>query len=223
MIDIDQRAVDALLTTTRSVRRRLDLERPVSRQLLLECIDLALQAPSSARPDEPDKVAFSVVTDPELKRQIAGLYRAAQRQRIEETSSGTPSDEIAAREVDEGFKRVMASARHLAERLEDVPALVIPCVRTDLRTVTELADQAAWYGSVLPAAWSFMLAARARGLGTAYTTAHLLREREVAEVLGIPGEWTQVAMLPVAHYTGTGFRRARRPSAESVTRFDRWS
>ncbi|MGB6059432.1 MAG: nitroreductase family protein [Microthrixaceae bacterium] len=216
---IDIACADGLLTTTRSVRRRLDLDRPVSRDLILECIDVALQAPSSARPDESDKMAFFVVTEPALKRGLAELYRAGQRQRIEETStdqSATPAP------ANESFQRVMASARHLSERLQDVPAIVIPCVNTDLRAVTHLADQAAWFGSVLPAAWSFMLACRARGLGAAWTTAHLTREREVAELLGIPSSWTQVAMLPVAYYTGSGFKPAARPAASRVTHFDTW-
>jgi nitroreductase len=118
--------------------------------------------------------------------------------------------------------KVMESATYLAGVLEQVPVHVIPCVQGRVESVPMVLAQASTYGGILPAAWSFMLAARARGLGTAWTTIHLLNEREISELLGIPPEWTQVALFPVAYYTGDDFRPAHRLPAEQMTHWDTW-
>ncbi|SEO77494.1 nitroreductase family protein [Trujillonella endophytica] len=213
--DIDPAAADRLLTTTRAVRRRLDLERPVDRSLLLECIGVAQQAPTAGN---GQTWSFVVVTDARKRARIAELYRAAATTLFEAARAR-------ARETgDEQTAKAYDGALHLAGVLDRVPVHVLPCIRGRIPDGSwSNAAAAGMYGSILPAAWSFMLAARARGLGTAWTSIHLLKEREVAEVLGIPEGVTQTALIPVAHYTGEGFSPAARPPAETVTHWDGWS
>ena len=208
---------DTLLKTTRSVRKRLDLTRDVEKELVEECIEIALQAPSSAHPEHWGTMAFVAVSDRDKKVQIAEHYRAGIHERIESrplvASTGS---------LDGGkFERVLESSLYLAEHLHKVPVLVFPCIKGRIEH-EELPVQAAAYGSVLPAAWSFMLAARSRGLGTAWTTVHLFREREIGRVLGIPDDWSQVVMIPVAYYTGVTFREAARPPAQLVPHWEGW-
>ena len=213
---IDRAAADHLLTTTRSVRKRLDLTRPVPPELIEECIEVALQAPTGSN---QQNWAFVVVRDPAKKQAIADLYR-----RGGEILSGTgyppplPDDDprVPVRE------RVMDSATYLAACLEQVPVFVIPCVQGRVEQMPMVVAQASTYGSILPAAWSFMLAARARGLGSAWTTIHLFFEQDVAQLLGIPEDWTQAALLPVAYYTGDDFKPAERLPASSLTHWDAW-
>src|SRR5262249_23507129 len=119
-------------------------------------------------------------------------------------------------------ERVHESARHLARVLAEVPVHVIPCMRPDTPGPMDHATAAATYGSIFPAVWSFQLAARARGLGTVLTTLHLAREAEIADLLGVPHEWRQVALVPTAYYTGETFKPAGRPSPETITSWDRW-
>jgi nitroreductase len=197
---------DELLSTTRSVRRRLDLTRPVDLELVQDCLRLAVQAPTGG---VRQHWRWMVVTDSTLRKGIAELYREAFQARypIERADARWPAKEV-------------SSARHLAEHLDQVPVLVIPCL--------ELADgelpagnQAGLWGSLLPAAWSYMLAARARGLGTCWTAVHLDREREVAELLGLPERVRQGALIPTAHVSGT-FRPAARVPLESVVYVDGW-
>ncbi len=213
---IDRAAADLLLTTTRSVRKRLDLARPVPRELIEECIEVALQAPTGSN---QQNWAFVVVTDPANKKAIADYYRQAGEML---SGMGYPpplpdgDPRVPVRE------RVMDSATYLAERLEQVPVFVIPCVQGRVEQMPMVVAQASTYGSILPAAWSFMLAARARGLGSAWTSVHLFFEKEVAALLGIPDDWTQAALLPVAYYTGDEFRPAPRLPASSVTHWDAW-
>ncbi len=217
-------SVDEVLTTTRSVRRRLDLDRPVSTELLRECLALATQAPSGGN---DQGWHFVVVTDPATRAAVSDAFRQgaieyAQRPRAvaRPPRRELTDDERAAR------KRVMASAGYLFERLHEVPALVIPCINGridgDIEAIP-LVDLATAFGSILPAVWSFMLAARARGLGTSWTTAHLTVEREVADVLGIPFDTvTQVALIPVAHTVGDEFRPGPRRPLDDVVHWDRW-
>jgi nitroreductase len=203
---LDPDAVDYVLTTTRSVRRRLDLGRPIEAQVLLDCIDVAEQAPSGGNVASR---RWIVVRDPARKRELADLYRRAagdfivgERDRL--AGTGHP------------MERTMQSAAHLVEHLADVPAIVIPTIwgRHDGSGRPGLFD------SVLQAAWSFCLAARARGLGTAWTTAVFRHEDEVKALLGIPADMTEIVMLPVAHTIGTDFSPVpRRPAAE-ITYFD---
>ena len=213
---IDRPAADKLLTTTRSVRKRLDLTREVPLELIDECIEIAMQAPTGTN---AQNWAFVVVTDPDKKKAIADFYRQAG-----ETMSGSgyppPLPEGDPRE--HVMPKVMESASYLGGVLEQVPVFVIPCVQGRMEAVPMIVAQASTYGSILPAAWSFMLAARARGLGTAWTTIHLFHHDEVSELLGIPHEWTQTALFPVAYYTGDDFRAAHRLPAESMIHHDTW-
>jgi len=201
---------DELLTTTRSVRKRLDLDRPVARELLEDCVRIALQAPTSVN---GQTWHFVIVTDPERRRALADLYRRAWRD-----YAGRPLEE-----EPPGESRHQSSSRYLAAHLHRVPVHVIPCIegRPEGQPASELA---ALYGSIVQASWSFQLAARARGLGSVFTTYHLDYEREAARLLGIPFDRvTQVALLPVAHTLGTDFRPARRKPLEEIVHWDGWT
>ena len=213
---IDLAAADKLLTTTRSVRKRLDLDRPVPRELVQECIDVALQAPTGTN---AQNWAFVVVTDADKRKAIADYYRQGGEKL---SGSGYPPPLADGDPREHVMPKVMESAMYLAGILERVPVFVIPCVQGRVEKVPMVLAQASTYGGILPAAWSFMLAARARGLGTAWTTIHLFFEREVSELLGIPAEWTQTALFPVAYYTGDDFKPAHRLPAAGVTHWDAW-
>lgn len=210
---------DELLSTTRSVRTRLDLTRPVERELIVECLQAAQQAPSGGN---RQGAGFVVVTDPDRRRALGEIYRRSWDRYLAEGILGAPpapSEDPATRRSQ---RRIGRSARHLAEHLADVPVHVIPCHpgRTEGRPQVV---QASAFGSVLPAVWSFMLAARARGLGTAWTTIHLFHEREAAEVLGIPyDEVSQVALIPLAHTIGTDFKPGPRVPLEDFAHWEGW-
>ena len=213
---IDRPAADKLLTTTRSVRKRLDLDRPVDPMVIDECIEVALQAPTGTN---AQNWAFVVVTDPEKKKAIADAYRKAGEIMA---GSGYPPPLPAGDPREHVMPKVMESATYLGEVLERVPVHVIPCVQGRVESVPMVVAQASTYGSILPAAWSFMLALRARGLGTAWTTIHLFFEKEIAALLGIPDDWTQTALFPVAYYTGDDFRPAHRLPAADMTHWNGW-
>jgi nitroreductase len=209
---------DELLSTTRSDRRRLDLTRPVDPTLIEQCLDLAQQAPSGGN---QQGWSFVVVTDPNTRRALGALYKQGwdaylqtiQARVASEAPAATPSRDVL---------RVYRSAQYLADHMGEAPVLVIPCIagRTDGAST---ADQASLWGSILPAVWSFMLAARARGLGTCWTTLHLPHEREAAELLGIPyDEAMQAAMIPVAHTIGQEFRPGPRKALDTIVHWDRW-
>ncbi|HST66253.1 MAG TPA: nitroreductase family protein [Mycobacteriales bacterium] len=191
---------DELLTTTRSVRRRLDLDRPVDLAVVRECVEIALQAPSGGN---AQRWHWIVVTDPALREPIGGYYRRAWQAYSKDSAPGAVRD----------------SAAHLADVLAQVPVLLIPCLEVP---TLPAGSQASTWGSLLPAAWSYMLAARARGLGTAWTTLHLRYEREVAELLGLPDGIRQGALIPTAYYTGETFKPARRTPVEEVLHVDGW-
>jgi nitroreductase len=206
---------DELLTSTRSVRLRLDLERPVPNELITESIEVAVQAPTGGNRQQWQ---WLIVTDPEKKRFIGERYREAWYAYASGPRPEYPPDDSRVRQV----QRVVQSAKFLADRMGDVPAMVIPCIEGRVEGQSNMA-MAAFYGSIIPATWSFMLAARLRGLGTAYTTLHLKYEREVAEQLGIPYDrYTQAALLPVAYYTGDSFRPADRIPLESIVHREAW-
>ena len=209
----DLAETDRLLTTTRAVRKRLDLTRPVERQLVLDCLRIATQAPSGGN-RQPWR--WLVVDDPELRAGLAEVYRRGYGPYIELQKAA-----VAEAGGDENHP-ILRSSDYLAEHLHEVPVLVIPCLLARLPERPSPADVAGLYGSILPAVWSFMLALRSRGLGTAYTTLHLQHEREAAELLGIPDTVTQVALLPVAYVTGDGFRPADRKPVETVTYWNGW-
>ena len=215
-MSIDRIAADKLLTTTRSVRKRLDLTRPVPAELIEECIEVALQAPTGTN---AQNWAFVVVTDPAKKKFIADCYRKGGEQLA---GMGYPPPMAADDPRAAVMPRVMESASYLTERLEQVPVFVIPCVRGRVENVPMVLAQASTYGSILPAAWSFMLAARARGLGSVWTTVHLFFERDVSELLGIPADWTQSVLLPVAYYTGDDFKPGARLPAAEMAHWESW-
>lgn len=209
--DLDQ--TDRLLMTTRSVRKRLDLSRPVEREVILDCLRVAAQAPTGGN---RQGWRWLIVDDPSRRQAIADLYRRSfgpymeeQRAAIERTGRAD-------------MNAIVESSAHLAEHLHQVPVLVIPCVLGRLPEQASVADAAGLFGSILPAVWSFMLALRSRGLGSAWTTLHLNYEREVAQVLGIPDTVTQAALIPVAHYTGADFKPAARRPVEEITYLNAW-
>jgi len=205
---------DELLTTTRSVRKRLDLDRPVPPELVRECLQIALQAPTGGN---SQGWHWLVVTDPELRGQIGEYYRrsfAAYRE-----SSGY-AGRLGGENRRQVQARVASSAEWLAERMGQVPVHVIGCVTAAAELPAQ--NQAGLWGSLLPAAWSFQLAARARGLGTAWTSLHLSYEREIAELLGIPPQVRQGVLLPTAYFTGETFRPAPREPLDQVVHLDRW-
>ena len=209
-------SAEELLTTTRAVRRRLDLARPVDPALVEGCLEVALQAPTGGN---IPRAHFVVVTDPQARLALAELYRdsfAAYRQ-----SPRYPTTAVTDPERAPVQQRVATSAEYLAEHLHEVGVLLVACIQG--RPPRDDGALAAFYGSVLPAVWSFMLAARLRGLGTCWTTLHLAHERQAAEILGIPyDEVTQVALIPVAHLLGENFRPAPRPLLNRVVSWNRW-
>jgi nitroreductase len=211
---------DQLLTTTRAVRKRLDFTRPVPDELVRECVAAALQAPSGSN---SPSMAFVVVRDEATRRALGELYH--QCYDIYRTLDG-----VYIRSIDKGSEAANAqqersadSADFLGERMGDAPVLVVACT-TGLRVDGLPAMMAASVlGNILPAMWSFMLAARARGLGTAWTTVHLMQEQAVAGLLGIPfAEVQQVCLSPLAFTVGTDFKPAARPEPDSVIHWDRW-
>lgn len=209
---------DELLTTTRAVRKRLDLDRPLDRSLVDECLAVAQQAPTGGN---RQTAVFMVVDDPATRRRLGELYRAGwDRYVVEGVGSGAPvrAQDPVGRERQ---RRITDSARHLAENLARVPVLVIPCVRPRTEG-TDLAVQASTFGSVIPAAWSYMLAARARGLGTVFTTIHLFHEREAAELLAVPDHYQQVGLIPTAHLVGDGLSPGPRRPLDEFRHWNRW-
>ena len=215
LLDLD---ADQLLSTTRSVRKRLDLTRPVEMGLLRECIELAAQAPTGGN---NQGWHFVVVTDADKRRQLGEWYAAgfaAMYGNPDAALARLPEDDPAYVET---TRKVISSAQYLADHMAEVPVHVIPVIagRTDGLPV---AWQAAVWGSLLPAAWSFMLAARSRGLGTCFTTLHLLQEQAAAELLGLPETVMQGALIPVAHTLGTDFRPGPRRDLDRIIHVDTW-
>ncbi|MDY0814370.1 nitroreductase family protein [Kitasatospora purpeofusca] len=207
---------DELLTTTRSVRLRLDLSRPVDLDQVRECVEIALQAPNGGN---TQRWHWLVVAEDGMRKRVAEVYRRAFEARYPPTAAaGVSAGAVPVGGVSE---RMLAGGRHLAEHLHEVPVLVIPCLELGSRPLTA-ANQAGVWGSLLPAAWSYMLAARARGLGTAWTTVHLDAEQEVADLLGLPGDVRQGALIPTAHVLGDGFGPAPRRPVDSVLHLDGW-
>lgn len=209
------KVVDHLLTTTRSVRKRLDLDRPVGREVIEQCLEIAAQAPSGSN---RQGWHFMVVTDAEKKQFIAERYRKAWYG-YNATRNVGDGPNLTAEEKQ--LLRVISSAQYLADNMQDVPVLIIPCIEGRPEDAAP-ASQAGVYGSILPAAWSLMLALRARGLGSAWTTLHLQSEKEIAEMLGIPDGISQAALLPVAYFKGDDFRQAKRRPMRDRTYWDGW-
>jgi nitroreductase len=206
---MDIATVDELLSTTRAVRKRLDLERPVGREVILECIQLAMQAPTASNTQD---WRWLVVTDPDKRAAIAEIYSGIGAQYLAYAAENA---------TDPQTQRVYQSAMSLTATLARVPVHVIPCLEQRIDGA-ELGVAAAAWASIIPAGWSFLLALRSRGLGSVWTTMHLFKEREVAELLGIPPTVTQAALFPVAYTIGTDFKPAARPPAASITYWDSW-
>ena len=207
---LDLAVCDELLATTRAVRKRLDLSRPVPREVVNECLELAVQAPTGSN---SQTWRWVVVDDADKRKGLADLYRR-QAEPYLTTASKTASGQTG---------RVFDSALYLMEHLHEVPVHVIPCLQgrpDDGASVTQLGG---YFASIYPAVWSFQLALRARGLGSCLTTLHLGFESEAAELLGIPDDVVQTALLPVAWTVGTDFRRATRPPVADITHWNAWS
>jgi nitroreductase len=211
--DLEQ--ADRLLTTTRAVRKRLDLERPVPLEVVLDCIRIATQAPTGGN---VQRGRWLVVDDPELRAKLAEYYRRAyepyivsQKQAVEQVGR-----------TDASTLGILSSSDYLAEHLHEVPVHVIPCILDRVPANAKQGLLAGFYGSILPAVWSFQLALRARGLGSVWTTLHLEYEREVGELLGIPETVSQVALMPVAWTIGTDFKPGTRRDAEEITYRNTW-
>ena len=213
---MNMEVIDHLLTTTRAVRKRLDLERPVEREVIERCIEIAIQAPTASNRQHWH---FLVVTNPQERATIAEYYRKAFDRYIGLSKVEEPVEQQDSRQVQDF--RVRQSAIYLAEHLHEVPVLIIPCIEGRVEKAS-LASQAGLYGSILPAVWNLMLALRARGLGSAWTTLHLNYASQVGEALGIPETVTQVALIPVAYYTGEGFNPAKRVPPEKFTYWNHW-
>ena len=213
---MDLATVDHLLTTTRSVRRRLDFTRPVPPELVRRCIEIALQAPTGSN---QQGWSFVIVTDAEKRRALADLYRKAFHFYVENPDFRRTyeAEDLRTKQM----PRILDSATYLAEHLHEAPVHVIPCVEGRVEQGGVVA-QASVYGSILPAAWSFMLAARARGLGSAWTTLHLVFEQDAARILGIAAGVTQTALLPVAYFRGTDFKPATRLAPRDHIYWDAW-
>jgi len=199
-------AVNHVLTTTRSVRKRLDLSRPVGTEVIQECLEIAAQAPTGSNIPQ---YFFMIVTDADRRARLADIYRKAFDKMFQNEN------------LEDYRKRDVESWMYLYDHLHEVPVHIVPCAegRPEGRSPERLA---ALYGNVLPAAWSLMLALRARGLGAAWTSLHVSNEEEARELLGIPATVTQAGLLPVAYFTGSDFKPANRPPAQERTYWNRW-
>jgi nitroreductase len=201
---------DELLSTTRAVRKRLDVTKPVEREVLEECLGLAQQAPTGSY---AQNWHFVVVQDAEKRAALADLWRQVAYPYLERGGGAREGTMLS---------RVSEAVVHLAEHLHEVPVHVIPCVEGRFEGKPNFMV-ASMYASIIPAAWSFMLAARSRGLGTVWTTFHLVHEQEAAQILGIPyDDVTQVALIPVAYTRGTDFKPGKRKPLDSMVHWDHW-
>jgi nitroreductase len=204
----DLATVDKLLSTTRAVRKRLDLARPVPLPVIVECLRLAIQAPTGSN---LQTWRWLVITDPEVRLRIAEMYRDP----TPGGAAGGAGGGTATSPTSPHQQRLMDSAQYLREHIHEVPVLVVPCVEA-------VGGAAGWAPSIYPAVWSFMLALRSRGLGSVITTVHLYRRTESDELLGVPAGFVQTCLVPVAYYTGTDFRPADRRPVEEVAYLNRW-
>ena len=211
-------SADELLTTTRAVRKRLDFTRPVDREIIQECISIAQQAPTGSNRQDWH---FVVVMDPKLRMGLANLYRKGAESYFSSPASvgRAKSDDLKRNETG---MRIRESASYLVDHIHEVPVHMIPCIEGRTDNLPAPAQAGKW-ASIIPAAWSFMLAARARGLGTAYTTFHLSFEEDAANLLGIPyREIMQAALIPLAYTKGLEFRPGSREPVEKMIHWDRW-
>jgi nitroreductase len=204
--------VDQLLTTTRAVRRKLDLDRPVELEVVMRCLRIAVQAPTAGT---TQNWRWLVVQDQQTRTALGALFREVGNQylRRKVDAAGAHADSP-------DFKRALASAQHLVDVIERVPIFVIPCMLGRPEGGNDAL--AVFYGGIFPAIWNFQLALRSRGLGSTLTTYHLEREAEAAAILGVPDDVTQVALLPIGYTTTGTFGPGRRQAVEELTYLDRW-
>ena len=213
-MEFDLATTDALLTTTRAVRKRLDFDRPVSRTVIEECLEIALQAPTGSN---RQNWRWIVVTDEAVRRGLADLYRRGAGSYLSDARN-------AAKDRGEAQNaRIFDSAHFLAERMQDAPVHVVPCIKMSMPDAPPMHAPISAMGSIYPAVWSFQLALRTRGLGTCLTTLHLRYATEAAALLGLPEDVHQVTLLPVAYTRGTDFKRAARRPLSEVLHCEGWS
>lgn len=207
----DLSITDKLLSTTRAVRRRLDCDRAVEKQVILDCIALSQQAPTGSN---AQSWRWIVVTDEDKRKKIGDIYRSL-RPFMDMSRDTKPAN-------DTQTQSVYDAAEYLLDNLARIPMLVFPCIQDIVTAETDHCSRTSIYGSIFPAVWNFQLALRSRGLGSTLTTIHLLKEQEIADLLGIPDDVMQVGMLPVAYTKGTEFKSAKRPPPETITHFNSW-
>jgi nitroreductase len=200
--------IDHVLTTTRAVRKRLDLSRPVPRGVVLDCLRLAIQAPTGGN---SQGWRWLVIDDAQKRAEIAALYK----KRADPYLDGY-------RTLSDKANPVLDSSQYLTDHLHEVPVFVIPCILGRLPESASNEEAAGFYGSILPGVWNFQLALRSRGLGSVFTTLHLAYEREAGEILGIPETVTQAALIPVAYTVGTDFKPAARRPVDQITYWNGW-
>jgi nitroreductase len=205
----DNAPIDRILTTTRAVRRRLDLSRPVPREIVLECLRLAIQAPTGGN---TQGWRWLVVDDADKRAALAALYRRRAEPYLGGYRNLAPDANNA----------VLDSSEYLTEHLHEVPVFAIPCLLGRLSTMASNEEAAGFYGSILPAVWNLQLALRSRGLGSVFTTLHLAYEHEASEILGIPDTVTQAALIPIAYTVGDDFQPAKRRPVEQITYWNVW-
>lgn len=210
-------SANEVLTTTRSVRKRLDFDKPVEREIVEECLEIALQAPTGSN---SQGWHWIIIEDAAKKKALADIYRKNWA-----LYASMPGREYGAGDTrGERMDLVKDSATFLAENFEKAPLLLIPCIEGKLDNAPSFAQAGAW-GSLLPAVWSFMLALRERGMGSAWTTIHLLNDgdKEAADLLGIPHDRiTQGGLFPIAYTVGTEFKLAKREPLSKVLHWDKW-
>jgi len=199
---------DQLLTTTRAVRKRLDLTRAVPREVVLECLRLAIQAPTGGN---SQGWRWLVIDDDEKRAAIAALYQRRANPYLD-----------GYRKLSDAPNTVLDSSQYLTDHLHEVPVFVIPCILGRLPESPSNEEAAGFYGSILPGVWNFQLALRSRGLGSVFTTLHLAYEREAGKLLGIPETVTQAALIPVAYTIGADFKPAARRPVEEITYWNGW-
>jgi nitroreductase len=212
-MQFDVKMTDELLATTRAVRKRLDLDRPVPRGVINECLELAVQAPTGSN---SQTWRWIVVEDAKTKKALADIYRKGGEAYL--TNAVASARDAGNKQTE----RVYESAMYLVENLHKAPVHVIPCLEGRPPANIPPAMLAGLYGSIFPAVWSFQLALRSRGLGSVLTTLHLVYEQDAAKLLGIPDNVLQVALLPVGYTKGGDFKRATRPPVSNITHWNRW-
>lgn len=212
MREFDLAETDRLMMTTKQVRRRLNLDKRVPTDIVLDCIDVASRAPIGGNMQVN---RWLLIDDADTKSALAALYRRTGTDYLE---NGRKQVEAAG--SDPTSVKVVESSIYLLDHLHQVPLMIIP-VRMG-RPGTEVFEQATFWGSVTPGVWSLQMALRSRGIGSAWTTLHLYHEKEANALLGIPDDFTQVALLPVAYFLGDDFAPSKRRPAQDVTYLNQW-